>query len=305
MEQNELVSEKKKTGLIIGLCIGIVALLAVAAVLLYFLVFSPASVTLSADFVTIDSTDAIRLTTAIQPDSALNKDIVWTTDDSSVATVSDGIVTGVDAGTCTVTATTANGKSASCTVTVEVRPADIALSESEILFDIGETATLSAEVYPENATDKTVIWATDDSSVATVLEGTVTAVSAGTCTVTATIANGITASCRVTVEVPVYDAVLPGCWYCTRVMDIGTYKPYTPREFGIESYLIFYDDHTLVMSSDDEIFDFIEWEYLATDDVGDYRYVMYDGADEYTFYYVVRDELIWLYIGDYVFTYEK
>ncbi|MCR5478782.1 MAG: Ig-like domain-containing protein, partial [Ruminococcus sp.] len=73
----------------------------------------------------------------------------------------------------------------------------------------GGTETLTATVAPDGATDKTVIWASSDTTVATVDEnGVVTAVALGTATITATATNGtaedtdddISATCAVTVE---------------------------------------------------------------------------------------------------------
>ena len=71
----------------------------------------------------------------------------------------------------------------------------------------GETLTLTATVAPDDATDKTVTWATSDAAVATVADGVVTAVGAGTATITATATNGTddtgddkTATCTVTVS---------------------------------------------------------------------------------------------------------
>lgn len=55
-----------------------------------------------------------------------------------------------------------------------------------------------ATVIPPNATDKTVTWSSDDEDVATVANGVVTGVSAGTATITAT-ASGKTATCEITV----------------------------------------------------------------------------------------------------------
>ncbi len=52
--------------------------------------------------------------------------------------------------------------------------------------DVGATINLTATVAPENATDKTVTWATSDSAVATVADGVVTGRKAGTATITAT-----------------------------------------------------------------------------------------------------------------------
>ena len=67
---------------------------------------------------------------------------------------------------------------------------------------VGGSATLTATVLPENATDKTVIWASDNEAVAKVdSEGTVSAVGAGTATITGT-AGDVSASCDVTVTAP-------------------------------------------------------------------------------------------------------
>lgn len=76
---------------------------------------------------------------------------------------------------------------------------DIEISESEIEIENKKTYTLTATVTPETATDKTVVWESDNEDVATVENGVVTAVSAGTANITAS-AGGKTASCRVTVN---------------------------------------------------------------------------------------------------------
>ena len=79
--------------------------------------------------------------------------------------------------------------------------ASITLDHDALTLAPEETAALTAEVLPENATDKTVAWTTSDASVATVEDGVVTAVSVGTATITAT-AGSLTAECAVTVEEP-------------------------------------------------------------------------------------------------------
>lgn len=94
---------------------------------------------------------------------------------------------------------------------VEMAPPTIAATSVEIgqetltLTTEGETATLTATVLPNNATDGSVTWTSSNEAVATVSsDGVVTAVANGTATITATTNDGtnLTASCTVTVNIP-------------------------------------------------------------------------------------------------------
>ena len=85
-------------------------------------------------------------------------------------------------------------------VTVNAPVTGISLDKETISITEGETETLTATITPSNATDKTVTWTTSDSAIATVDGGVVTAVKAGTATITAT-AGAYSANCVVTVEV--------------------------------------------------------------------------------------------------------
>ena len=82
----------------------------------------------------------------------------------------------------------------------------ITLDQTAATLTEGETLTLTATVSPDDATDKTVTWSTSDASVATVADGVVTAVAAGTATITAT-AGDYSATCVVTVESNVVDGI--------------------------------------------------------------------------------------------------
>ena len=75
----------------------------------------------------------------------------------------------------------------------------VSLDQSSLTLDIGGTANLTATVSPSNATNKAVSWSTSNQSVATVNNGTVTAVAPGTATITAT-AGGKSGTCSVTVN---------------------------------------------------------------------------------------------------------
>ena len=146
------------------------------------------------------------LTATIQPADATNKAVTWTSDNTGVATVNNGVVTGVSIGSATITAKTADGGfTATCTVTVEeapiVHPTGVSISKTSINLQIGGSETLTATVTPADANNKNVTWSTSDATVAAVdKNGKVTGIKAGNATITATTEDGgKTATCSVTV----------------------------------------------------------------------------------------------------------
>lgn len=86
------------------------------------------------------------------------------------------------------------------TGTVIIPTTGITLDQTSGTLTEGDTVTLTATVSPDNATYKTVTWETSNSAVATVADGVVTAVRAGTATITAKTADGFTATYTLTVE---------------------------------------------------------------------------------------------------------
>ena len=144
------------------------------------------------------------LVATVLPEDATDKRVTWTSDDETVATVdATGTVTAVAVGTATITVTTVDGGlTATCAVTVEAQIIPVSsitvLPETLSLVE-GEECTLTATVLPEDATYQTVTWSSSDDAVATVSEeGVVTAVAAGTATITAS-CGGQTATCELTV----------------------------------------------------------------------------------------------------------
>ena len=148
------------------------------------------------------------LSAAVAPENATNKNVKWTSSDTSVATVDGaGKVTAVKKGTATITATTEDGgKTAVCQVTVNDKPpavvpvTGVTLDKTAHTLKAGETVALQATVTPENATNKNLSWSTSDSNFAKVdASGVVTAVAPGTATITAS-AGELSATCTITVE---------------------------------------------------------------------------------------------------------
>ena len=160
-------------------------------------------ITLDRTYATMDVGTALTLTATVTPNNAADKTVVWTSTNTEVATVSNGVVTSLSEGTATIRATNINGHFAECTVTVSasyIPTTRVTLSSSVLSLRVGETFGLDAKIAPLNATNKTVAWSSNNVNVASIAsDGTVTAVGVGTATVTATTADGKTDICTVTV----------------------------------------------------------------------------------------------------------
>jgi uncharacterized protein (TIGR02145 family) len=167
---------------------------------------SVTSVSLNKSELTLLPGDTETLSATVNPENAGNKNISWSSNNTSVATVdAAGKVTAMGVGTAIITVTTEDGgKTAECTVAVNpIAVTSVTLSQSSLSLTKGSTSTLTATVAPTNATDKTVTWSSNNTNVATVdANGKVTAVSGGSATITAS-AGGKSATCSVTVTVPV------------------------------------------------------------------------------------------------------
>ncbi|WP_164505133.1 Ig-like domain-containing protein [Companilactobacillus hulinensis] len=147
----------------------------------------------------------VVLSVTIEPENSTEKEVTWTSTDNKIATVDNGNVTFVSAGTATITATVGD-KSATTKLTIKepiVAVTKVTLDPATASVEIGKTAVIEATIEPSNATDKSVTWASKDTSIATVADGTVTGVKAGDVDVTATSADGkVTGTTKVIVTAP-------------------------------------------------------------------------------------------------------
>ena len=96
----------------------------------------------------------------------------------------------------------------SCHPEVDKPVSGISLTESELILKTGQEHQLTAEIRPQNASDRSVIWYSDNERVATVSDkGLVAALKEGSARIyVETVDGGFTASCLVNV-VPAYIAV--------------------------------------------------------------------------------------------------
>ena len=155
--------------------------------------------------------------------------VFWSSADTNVVTVSSaGVITGKSVGNTQIAASS-SGASAVATVTVQQIPvASVAVLPSAATLVIGGSVTLQTVAYDANAnplTGRSIVWASSASQVATVdASGKVTAIAAGTATVSGTV-EGKTASSAITVTViPVAAvAVIPG----SAALDVGASKAFT------------------------------------------------------------------------------
>lgn len=173
-------------------------------------------ISVSVTGVSLDKTEIVlvegsseKLTATVEPTNATNKNVTWSSDHEAIATVDqNGTVTARRGGQATITVTTVDGsKTATCTVRVRIQIGEpvqsVGLNKTELALEVGKTGTLEAIVEPSDATNKNVTWSSSNSEVATVDNGVVTAVSAGTAIITVTTEDGAkTATCKVTVNAP-------------------------------------------------------------------------------------------------------
>ena len=165
-------------------------------------------ITLNANEQTLTVSETFALTASVAPENATNKSLAWTSSDENVATVdANGLVTAVKEGTATITAKANDGSnvSAQCTINVSdsfIFVSKISLEKMQVTLNIGETATLNVTIEPANATNKEIAWKSSNPSIATVENGVVTAISAGTIYVSASSTDGSNQSdvCIVTVN---------------------------------------------------------------------------------------------------------
>ena len=169
------------------------------------------SVTLNRSSISLKKGDRYTLSATVCPTNATNKSISWRSTNTSVATVSGGVVTAKARGYAYIYAEAQDGSGeydyCYVNVTGDILVTSVTVSPSSKTMNIGASAYLYETVCPTNATNKCVKWSSNKTSVATVNPetGLVIAQGAGTATITATAQDGSGKKgyCTITVKAPI------------------------------------------------------------------------------------------------------
>lgn len=235
-------------------------------------------------FLEITKEETQQFEASIFPYNATNKNLKWSSSNTSVAEISEnGKLTAISGGVTVVTVTTEDGQHTStCEVTVISHTTGISLNKKSLSINKGENYTLKATIEPTDATNKTIKWSSSDTNIVKVdNSGKITAVGIGSATVTATTEDGkYTDTCEViTNKAPLkvdagigmsYMCVSSGCGNYTYVYinAVGGSEKYT------YSYKVYKDDVLLgTYTESEKYFTYAKGvykvDYIVTDSDGE------------------------------------
>lgn len=159
-------------------------------------------ITLSLDKTTINKGERIKIKASISPEDAVDKTLKYSSDNTSVATVSsDGYIQGISSGSAKIIAKASNGVTGTINIKVYSPVTDIITSTDNIVLQIGETYKINATVIPDDADNKNILYNSENSGIAKVDEqGIVTGETEGETSINAVSGEG-TISKKIKVKV--------------------------------------------------------------------------------------------------------
>ncbi|CAH0284049.1 Kappa-carrageenase [Peribacillus sp. Bi96] len=151
----------------------------------------PKSITLSNSSLSLIVNRTTQLKATINPSTAVNKSVSWTTSHPEIATVDGkGYVKALKAGSTTITATAKGDASIKKSIQVTVTnivPTSLKLSKSTLNITNNQTIKVTATVAPSDASNKTILWKSSNEKVAKVdSKGNIKGIANGSATITAT-----------------------------------------------------------------------------------------------------------------------
>ena len=159
-------------------------------------IISVTGITLGSQTEDIVIFEILDLTETVTPSNASNQSVVWMSSDPSIVTVDAvGTIAGESVGTATITVTTVDGNFTAETIVTVSEPiisvTGITLGSQTEDIIIGEILEITETITPSNASNQSVVWMSSDPSIVTVdTNGTITGISEGTATITATTVDG-------------------------------------------------------------------------------------------------------------------
>ncbi|WP_394749306.1 Ig-like domain-containing protein [Spongiimicrobium salis] len=147
----------------------------------------------------VDEGDTLALSVQIFPSNASNQNLTWSSADNAIATVDqNGNVRGIRQGTVRIAARSEDGNFVSdAVITVldapqnDIPVSGIVLSPSSLSLDEGESANLTTQIFPSNATNQDITWSSSNSNIVTVNQnGQLVALQQGTATIGVITADG-------------------------------------------------------------------------------------------------------------------
>lgn len=123
--------------------------------------------------VVLEIGESTTVKATLAPENATNKTVKWAVKNTAIATVADGVVTGVAVGETTLIVTTVDGGH-TATIPVKVTAKAVKVSQIKLVgmpttdFEVGRSVTISAVITPDDATDKSVTFTSSNPEVATV-----------------------------------------------------------------------------------------------------------------------------------------
>lgn len=192
----------------------------------------PDRISLSETQVSLYVADSVTLkaTVLTAGGEVISVPVEWTTQDTEVIRLENGVVTALAVGSATVKVTY-GGIEATCTVTVTVpQVSRVELSATELYLTVEGSRTLTAKAYLEDGSEVAAefTWTSSADGIATVANGTVTGVGAGTATITVKTGE-VTATCQVSVT---------DITYADYALTDFVYEYNTDKDFVIENFAV-------------------------------------------------------------------
>ncbi len=197
---------------------------------------------------TLGAGEVYTMQATILPGQAGNKMLVWSSTDSNVVSVTNGVITARSAGTATITARSSNGLTAACKITVKKAPSKVTLAEKTLTLGLGETYVFKPQL-PNGCASEGNIYRSDNNSVIRGTKGEqfaqFKALKLGTANVSVTTYNGQSASCRVVVKKAPTWVQLSKKELTLKVGDRATLTAKMAKDTGCSAYTFRSDDPTV------------------------------------------------------------